>query len=328
MLNDELLATLKQRNRHFNFDLVSGQLAADQPLSGVESVPGQGTFPALRMRNDVLLFPDRDSRPNRPPEDGGGPMKAKAPRGVRGLLFDTVEPQELLVVEGECDFFAALSAGLRGVVCAGGTSALTSNRGRAPRIREGIFKGKDVRIAFDPDEPGRKHAQEVARKLYEAGATRVAIVELPTEGEDLEEYLNGFDGPDLALGALLRRMGAAPWLQPEDLRAEQLQQKPVPVQSERIYLEGAPHPVLVCMTWEPQGRKAGLAVYAPTDLPEPEVEGGEQYRSRPPQQAPSGPWAWHVCDEWSHQGTTYIPDTSPNALKMVHTCAFRSIVNT
>lgn len=88
--------------------------------------------------------------------------------------------------EGEKASVAACKARLHGIH--------TTTIGGAGNARHSDFtplKGRDVVIVPDHDEPGEKHAQQVARLATEAGAKSVRIVHLPDlpEKGDVVEWL-------------------------------------------------------------------------------------------------------------------------------------------
>ncbi len=88
---------------------------------------------------------------------------------------------EVWVVEGEKDADALRA---RGVVA-------TCNSGGAGSWRDshsGPLRGKDVKIIADLDEPGRKHAETVRRRVLEAGA-KSAVVIYPGAGKDASDHL-------------------------------------------------------------------------------------------------------------------------------------------
>lgn len=137
----------------------------------------------------VVRFEPKDFRQRRPDGAGGwiwnmrgvDPVPYRLPQLVRVL-----EAGELVfIVEGEkdADKLAALDL------------TATTNHGGAGKWRETHSKhfpvGTQVMILPDNDEPGRKHAQEVARQLAGCGC-QVKVVELPglPEKGDVSDWLN------------------------------------------------------------------------------------------------------------------------------------------
>ena len=276
-LSSEQVRQLRTRVHHFDPDATAPLVHPEQPEGGLYD-----GYPAVRMANDVVWFWNREARPSK---GDGMPMKARAPKGSRALLLDESETKELLVVEGEGDALAALSVGWRGVACAGGTNVLTSDDHDAEQERRKLA-GKRVRVLFDPDDAGRKGALRVALQLLDDGAARVAIAELPGSS-DLEEWLGTFETPEAAHIALTKVLTSADWRTRTQLKKESLefQQEPVPVQSDRVPVEGLQQPILLCATWDPEERKSALSIYAPAALLEPEDsgQGGEHYQEDRPE---------------------------------------------
>ncbi|MCI0673979.1 MAG: toprim domain-containing protein, partial [Myxococcaceae bacterium] len=199
VLTAEQVAVLAGRFPFFDLARCSPVLADSQPQGGLVEVRGQGTFPAVELRNGATWFP---SKLQRPVNKAGAPLKVRAPKGVRPILLDTPEPGELVVVEGEGALLALLSIGMRGVACAGGTNGIGSKGADGRRVRASTFAGKDVRVFFDADEEGRKGASTIARLLLESGAARVAVVHPPLEGHDPEDWLATFSDMMTALSEL------------------------------------------------------------------------------------------------------------------------------
>ncbi len=298
---------LRARFVHADLPFCECLFHPDQPAGGQMPVGGV-MYPAVLMASNVAWFANREHRPDMPKarEDGTfAKMKTKASKGLRHLLVDDTGAQELLIVEGEGDAFAARSVGLIGVVCAGGTSTLLNASPAAAEQRRKVFAGKSLRFAFDPDEAGRAAVVKAARLALEAGAVRVAIIELPNEGQDLEDWLTSFETRDLALGALYQLMGNVTWEGAKELKAKEKEadqkDKLEFVQAARVHQVGDDLPTLVVMVWDEAARKASLAVFGPTqDLP-PVVQ---QYGEGTPDIARG----WRVLDSWSYNGTEYLPD--------------------
>jgi 5S rRNA maturation endonuclease (ribonuclease M5) len=297
MLTDEQLAILAARFRHFDADASAPLFHPDQPDGGTRAKREQGRFPAIRMRTGTWWYPDRENRPVRPNTDPPQPMKSEAPAGARPILYDTLDPEELLLVEGEPNAVALRSVGFRGVVAAGGTQVLASRRPQAIARRRAVFQGKSVLVWFDPDEPGREAAPRVARVLLDMQDVRVALVASPFEEGDLEDWLGTFDRPEAALAAVREALGRTQWLEPG--AAVEEREEPELVQSLRLRDED----ILVAMTYDEEARRPGLAVFAPaTEAAVPD------YPGQRPEGQPSALRAWRVLDQWEHRGVTYVPD--------------------
>ncbi len=126
----------------------------------------------------VVRFEPKDFRQRRP--DGAGGW-AWNPKGVRLVPFHL--PQLLAAVKGGRP--AWIVEGERDVLTMEGQGfAATCNPMGAGKWRAEFSKhlaGADVVIVADKDEPGRKHAQDVAGKLHGTAKT-VRVVECPDVG--------------------------------------------------------------------------------------------------------------------------------------------------
>lgn len=300
MLNPEQWTLLDARFQHFSEEKSAPLFHADQ--SSQHTVEGK-KYPAIKMATGTWWFPDREHRPVVAGKDGTTRiLKTKAPKGMRTLLVDALDAQEILVVEGEGGAVAAMSVGLKGVVCAGGVGTLLTKSPQAAEHRRQIFQGKSTRLAFDPDAAGRASVTRAARNILEAGAVRVAIIDLPQEGQDLEDWLGTFDTAELALGALLKLLGATAWEGAEDLQKREKEQSPTLqfVQSKLVHQAGDTVPTLVVMVYDEETRKAQLAVYGPMeDLPSEVLEYGQEAMVDR---------GWRLLDSWRYGGEEYLPD--------------------
>ncbi|MGM5002976.1 phage/plasmid primase, P4 family [Tardiphaga sp. 538_B7_N1_4] len=99
--------------------------------------------------------------------------------------------QTIYFVEGEKDSDRLVAAGLLATTASEGASASWK-----PEMAQ-WFKGKNVVILPDNDEPGRAHAQKVAAGLRPVAAS-IKIVELPglPEKGDVSDWLNGCGSVD------------------------------------------------------------------------------------------------------------------------------------
>ncbi len=296
---------LKQRLPWFDADDPRhvALLHEEQPEGGL--VDGR---PAVVMRNHVVWFWNREARPT---NAEGAVMKARAPVGYRRLLCDDPSQAELLLVEGEGDAMAAITAGLAGVVVAGGVNNLVGDSEAAVKDRALLFKDKRVRILFDPDEAGASTRVAVAREVLAAGAAKVALVDMPSES-DLEDWLGEFESREAARVALSNLLASVDWATEKKLEKAEAEAKKKAkeaerwVQSERVRVAGDPQPRLVVMTWEREKGRAGLAVFGPTAEP-----AAPQYGDVDWEGVTRG---WMLAKEWAHEGHTYRPDASPGTL--------------
>ncbi len=322
-MNDATRAGLLARFKHLNLEKCGTLFHVDQPEDGLFTVDGS-KYPGVRMRNGAKWFYVKDQRPL---NKQGQPLKSKAPKGTRRMLYDTVEPAELLAVEGEGHALACCSIGLKGVVCVGGVNTLLTNKPDAREHRRQVFQGKSVRLLFDPDEAGQAAVTKAARSLLEAGAVRVAIVmpeALPESwlrGMDVEDWLASFDTPEAATVDLMQLLGATNWDDAKDPDDEDKDHE-VAVQSERLFTVGEAHPVLVVMVYDEDERKASLAVFGPEDigrdgeLTEHQQKVLNDYPDRnATEDADRRARAWRVMDTWRCGHTHYMPDTSQAVMK-------------
>jgi hypothetical protein len=107
----------------------------------------------------------------------------RVPYRLRELLTAVHRGERVHIVEGEKDSDRLASAGL----------AVTTNPGGAGKWRTEFapyFKGSKVAILPDNDDPGRRHAEQVARSLYGVAAEVkvVALPGLPPKG-DVSDWL-------------------------------------------------------------------------------------------------------------------------------------------
>jgi hypothetical protein len=133
----------------------------------------------------VCRFEPKDFRQRRPDGNGGWDWKLGKTRRVLYRLPEVVKTAKaggkVAVVEGEKDVEALEAQGL----------TATCNPGGAGKWRDEYaepLRGASVGVIADHDEPGRKHAAEVARSL-EGIAASVKVLE-PAEGcKDVAEHL-------------------------------------------------------------------------------------------------------------------------------------------
>lgn len=136
----------------------------------------------------VVRFDPKDFRQRRPDGKGGWIWNIK---GVQPVLYrlpelieaDKTEP--VFIVEGEKDADSLAEIGIVATCNPGGA-------GKWSKVDSSPLYGRRVVILPDKDEPGRKHAAEVARSLY-GKAAEVRIVELPGDGKDVSDWIEGLD---------------------------------------------------------------------------------------------------------------------------------------
>lgn len=94
------------------------------------------------------------------------------------------------IVEGEKDADAGARAGLV-------TTCNPRGAGKWKAVAElarTVLAGRTVVVVADKDEPGRRHARDVAESLR--GVASVRVVEAPGDAKDLAEHLGGGGAPD------------------------------------------------------------------------------------------------------------------------------------
>ncbi len=133
----------------------------------------------------VVRFPGKQFRQRRPEGSGWSWKLAGVPRVPYRLreLFDADPEETVYVAEGEKDVESLRSRGLVATCNAGGA-------GKWDRAWADFFRGRDVVVLPDNDQPGRDHAADVARSLSGV-ALRVRVVELPglPEKGDVSDWL-------------------------------------------------------------------------------------------------------------------------------------------
>jgi hypothetical protein len=113
--------------------------------------------------------------------------------GVRYVLFRLPEITRgiqrglsVFICEGEKDVLAMVQLGLTATCNAGGA-------GKWKDAYSATLKGADVTIIADKDDPGRKHAQDVAAKLFPV-AKRIRVIELPdANGKPVKDAADFFE---------------------------------------------------------------------------------------------------------------------------------------
>lgn len=155
----------------------------------------------------------------RKPDVGGGwSYEMDAGQPVRRVLYrlpDVLRAVSVAITEGEkdCDllrpYIMCQNEGYSG-------AAVTTNPGGAGKWRDNYsvyFAGKEAVIFADKDEPGRKHAQQVALSLWPY-THRIKIIEVPDPYHDVGDYVGAVkDGKEEDVLSLVR---AADWWTPPD----------------------------------------------------------------------------------------------------------------
>lgn len=159
--------------------------------------PREVHFPMRDGAGAVVGFRRRRSD-GKPFSNGSKAMTSKGAKN--GLLCPWPLPAgagPVLVVEGEADACAAMSAGFAAVVATPGASV--------PKMvvsaLQKIVTKREVVLFPDPDEAGRGWLERVGRALANA---RCAVRFVPADDEDLDKRLKHESNPREALDALIR----------------------------------------------------------------------------------------------------------------------------
>src|SRR5262249_20181503 len=118
----------------------------------------------------VVRFDPKDFRQRRPDGNGGWARDLNGGRRVFYPLPEVLSVKSVLICEGEKDCETARAMDLVATTC-----------GAAGKWRveySECLRGKRVAIIADADEPGRKHAQQVAESLT-SKADSIKVLELP-----------------------------------------------------------------------------------------------------------------------------------------------------
>ena len=119
----------------------------------------------------VVRYEPKDFRQRHPDGQGGHIWNLKEVRRVPYRLPEVLQAQDVFISEGEKDVDNLAAKGITATTCPQGA-------GKWPADFAKYFRGKNVTILPDNDDPGRKHAAAIARNLQGAAAT-VKILELP-----------------------------------------------------------------------------------------------------------------------------------------------------
>jgi len=119
----------------------------------------------------TVRFIPKDFRQRRPDGRGGWEWNLKGVRLVPYRLPDLLKSSQVCIVEGEKDADNLWKHGIP-ATC----NPMGAGKWHAEWSK--LFEGKEVVILPDLDEPGRKHAFDVGKKLY-GHALRIRVLELP-----------------------------------------------------------------------------------------------------------------------------------------------------
>ena len=128
----------------------------------------------------VVRYEPKNFKQRRSDGNGGWTWNCTGVRRVLYRLPDVLTAKSVLVCEGEKDCETARSLGI----------VATCNAGGAGKWREEYsehLRGKQITIIADADEPGRKHARQIAESLH-LRVGSVKVLELPGV-KDLSEWV-------------------------------------------------------------------------------------------------------------------------------------------
>ena len=149
----------------------------------------------------VVRYEPKDFRQRRPDPNGGWSWSLNGTRRVLYRLPELLKAKSVLIVEGEKDCKSALKMGL----------FATCNAGGAGKWREEYsesLRGKRIVIIADADEPGRKHAQQVATSLF-GKVESLKVLEL-AGSKDLSDWVEAGGTKDALVGFIKAQPEWAP----------------------------------------------------------------------------------------------------------------------
>jgi len=154
----------------------------------------------------AVRYEPKDFRQRRPDGNGGWTWKLEGVKPIPYCLPELAEAEYVFVVEGEKDADNLRALGMVATCNAGGAGKWTSE------LSEHFRSGQQVTILPDNDEPGRKHAQQVAASLHGRVAS-VKILELPglPPKGDVSDWLQGRDPQEAAETLCRLAEGAEEW---------------------------------------------------------------------------------------------------------------------
>lgn len=156
-------------------DLFEGDTKEPKLVATYDYVDERGVLLFQVCRYDPKAFKQR-----RPAENGEWSWHLNGARRVLFRLPAILQASYVVIVEGEKDVQAAEKFGLTATCNAGGA-------GKWKDEYSEFLCGKHVTIIPDNDEPGRKHADQVAKSVLGKAAS-VAICYLPEGIKDLSEW--------------------------------------------------------------------------------------------------------------------------------------------
>jgi hypothetical protein len=128
----------------------------------------------------VVRYEPKEFRQRRPDGNGGWTWNLNGIRRVLYRLPEVIAESSLLICEGEKDCEAARALGLTATCNPGGAGKWTGEYSEK-------LRGKRVTVIADGDEPGRRHAEQVATSVA-VKAESLKLLTLPGS-KDLSEFI-------------------------------------------------------------------------------------------------------------------------------------------
>ena len=158
----------------------------------------------------VCRFSPKDFRQRRPNGQGGHIWNLQGITPVLYHLPQVLAADQVIVVEGEKDvdnLSALQDIGVVATTCPMGA-------GKWRKFYTEALRGKNIIVIPDNDEPGQKHAVQVATALYGV-AKSIKVVELPglPKGGDVSDFIARHNDPLVAVSTLMALVEKAPvWM--------------------------------------------------------------------------------------------------------------------
>jgi 5S rRNA maturation endonuclease (ribonuclease M5) len=183
-----------------------GLLSGDSSKDRIEAVYNY-TDEAGTLLFQTVRYTPKDFRQRRPDGNGGWVWNLEGVRRVLYRLPEVLESKYTLILEGEKDCETARNLGLVATCNPCGAGKWSADYSEC-------LRDKRVVIIGDNDEPGRKHAREVARSLVGVAAM-VKLIEALSNSKDLSVWVEKGGTRD----SLLEIIKQAPEVKAEDLKA-------------------------------------------------------------------------------------------------------------
>ena len=193
------------KNKHFSdVEIISANLAFESRNGhAVDRFVGRVMFPIIDIRGNVVAFGGRTLSSDVKPKylNTSDTKVFKKSMNLFALNFAKKNPSDrLILAEGYMDVIALHQAGFTEAVATLGT-AITENQAR-------IMKSyaKEVIVAYDADEAGRKATSRAIQILRDVGVS-IKVLTIP-RGKDPDEYIRSFkDQGSVRFNQLIKSSG-------------------------------------------------------------------------------------------------------------------------